>query len=250
MRLKVTVSYDGSNYCGWQTQPNGESIQNVIEEVLEKIHKEKLHITGSGRTDAKVHAYGQVFHVDSSIKMNEHEWSMAFNTNLPDDIVVRSVEIVHDEFHARFDAKWKHYTYKVNIGNYDPFKRNYELQLCKDLDVDLIKECAKLFVGTHDFSAFNGNSLEERPNQVRTIFKIDVVRNKDSLVFNFYGEGFLRYMVRMLSQTLIEVGKGRLSVERVGELLEEAVKSSAPYNASAVGLYLVKVGYSEYADEV
>lgn len=248
MRYKVTLAYDGSNYCGWQIQPNGLSVQQVVEEVISSIQKIETHIEASGRTDAKVHAKGQVFHFDTHLSMTAEQWEKALNAKLPEDMRVKHVEQVNDNFHSRFDAKWKNYDYYVNLGAYDPFERNHVLQLCRPLDVVKMKECAKCFVGCHDFTAFNANSLQERPNQVRTIYDLWIEEKGEMIIFHYYGEGFLRYMVRMITQTLIEVGKGRLTIEQVNELLQQAKKHSAPFNASAVGLYLVKVGYEEYGN--
>ena len=249
MRVKAIVSYDGSNYCGWQLQPNGFSIQEAIEMTLGKIQKIATHIEGSGRTDARVHSMGQVFHFDTQLRMTEEQWQKAINSNLPSDIRVDKVEFVSDSFHSRYDAKWKHYCYRINVGPYDLFNRHYELQLCKKLNVDLMKECCRLFIGTHDFTAFNGNSLEEMPNQVRTVYDLYIEEENNILSIHFYGEGFLRYMVRMLTQTLIEVGKERISVEQVRQILVQAEKETAPFNASAVGLYLMKVGYQNYEED-
>ena len=250
MRVKVTLAYDGSKYCGWQKQPNGISVQEVVSKTISEIQKIETIVEASGRTDARVHAKGQVFHFDTQLKMNCEQWKKAMNAKLPEDMRVQLVEEVSDSFHSRFDAKWKNYDYYVNVGEYNPFQKDYVLQFCRPLNVDLMKECAKLFVGTHDFTSFNGNSIIERPNQVRTIYNLWIEQKGDLLIFHYYGEGFLRYMVRMLTQTMIEVGKERVSLEQVKKALEEPKKQSAPYNASPVGLYLVKVGYEDYGVEV
>ena len=246
MRIKVTLAYDGSRYCGWQKQPNGVSVQEVVSKTISEIQKVETLVEASGRTDARVHAKGQVFHFDTQLKMNCDQWKKALNAKLPEDMRVQCVEEVSDSFHSRFDAKWKNYDYYVNVGDYNPFQKDYVLQFCRPLNIELMKECAKLFVGTHDFTSFNGNSIVERPNQVRTIYDLWIEKKDDLLIFHYYGEGFLRYMVRMLTQTMIEVGKERVSVEQVRKALDEPKKQSAPYNASPVGLYLVKVGYDDY----
>ncbi|MBQ2477943.1 MAG: tRNA pseudouridine(38-40) synthase TruA [Erysipelotrichales bacterium] len=246
MRYKVTVAYDGSAYCGWQVQPNGISIQSVIECVLEQITKTPTPIASSGRTDAGVHAKGQVFHFDTEARLNEEQWRKALNSLLPDDIVIRNVEKVNDQFHSRFDAVWKRYSYTSNMGEYDPFRRHYEYEYNRRLDVRAMREAAKHLVGTHNFAAFNANSLEERPNQVRTIYEITVRESKGRVVIEYTGNGFLRYMVRMMTQTLIEVGKRKIKPERVQALLENARKNSVPYNAPAEGLCLEEVGYTDY----
>ncbi|MBQ1506724.1 MAG: tRNA pseudouridine(38-40) synthase TruA [Erysipelotrichales bacterium] len=246
MRYKATVCYDGTNYCGWQVQKNGTSIQTVIEHALEVITKTPSSIASSGRTDAKVHARGQVFHFDSDANLKEDQWVKALNANLPEDIVIRSVEKADDLFHSRFDAVWKRYSYTVNMGEYDPFKRHYEYEYNRRLDVRSMREASKYLIGTHDFSAFNANSPEERPNQVRTIYEITVRESKGRVILEYVGNGFLRYMVRMMTQTLIEVGKKKIKPEKVKELLDAAKKNSVPFNAPPEGLCLEEVGYTEY----
>jgi len=246
MRYKVTVSYDGANYCGWQVQPNGVSVQSVIEEVLTRINKKKVYIVGSGRTDALVSAAGQVFHFDSEINMTEGQWLKAMNSLLPKDIRIMKVEEVNDEFHARYDAKWKKYRYTVNMGEYDVLNYKHELEYNERLDVRTMRKAASYMVGTHDFRAFNANSLQEKPNQIRTIYEIKIQERNNKLTMTFTGDGFMRYMVRMLSQTLIEVGRKRVKPERIKTLLERGNKNSIPYNAKAEGLCLVEVGYTPF----
>lgn len=248
MRMRATVGYDGSNYKGWQIQPGLPTIQQTIEQALAILQCHPTPIVSSGRTDAGVHARGQVFHFDATLMMPLDKWLYALNGKLPSDIVILQMEEADPSFHARFDAQWKHYDYLINMGTFDPFERNHMLQLCRRLDVEAMRQCSQLFVGVHNFAAFNKNTLEERPNQVREIYRIDLKQNGDVLTISYYGKGFLRFMVRMLTQTLIEVGKGRLSIERVQQLLAAAEKNSAPYNAVGHGLYLMEVGYRPYPE--
>lgn len=250
MRYKAVVAYDGTNYCGWQVQPDALSIQAVIQGALEEITKAPTGVTSSGRTDAGVHAVGQVFHFDSDLRMTPKQWTLAINSHLPADIRIRSVEKAAENFHSRYDALWKRYEYTVNTGEYDLFRRNYEYEYCRPLDVRLMRKAAACFVGTHDFSAFNANSLEERPGQVRTIYEARIRERGGRIIIRFAGSGFLRYMVRMMAQTLIEVGRKKIRPERVKELLEKAQKNSVPYNAPANGLCLIEVGYTPWQEEV
>lgn len=243
MRYKVTVAYDGSNYFGWQSQVDVVNIQDVIEEALRIIHKKEVRITGSGRTDRGVHARGQVFHFDTELNISEENWVKAFNANLPHDIRVLKVEAVSERFHARYDVVSKQYDYYLNMGEYDLFQRDYVTQVCEKLDVEKMRDAREVFLGTHDFSSFSANSFEETPDQVRTVHSIDITQQGDILRFSFLGNGFMRYMVRMMMGVLIEVGKGKLTKEDVQKILDAHSKTAHRYKAESVGLYLTKVNY-------
>jgi tRNA pseudouridine38-40 synthase len=170
MRWKATIAYNGAHYCGWQVQPNGLSVQEVVENALAKIVKSPVGAVSSGRTDAGVHAKGQVFHFDCDLNMTGEQWRLALNSLLPDDMIIRKVEEADPNFHSRFDALWKRYDYVINMGEYDPFMKDLEFEYNKRLDVRAMRTAAGYLVGTHDFTSFNANSLEERPNQTRTIY--------------------------------------------------------------------------------
>ncbi len=242
-RYKCIVAYDGSNYIGWQTQPHDITIQESLEKTIKKISGIDANVVGSGRTDAHVHARGQCFHFDTSFDLGSDMWKKALNGHLPKDIRILSCEQVSKEFHARFSAKAKHYDYLINIGEYDVFSKDYAYQCYYKLDVDKMIAVSKLFVGTHDFTAFCANTLIMNPNQVRNIFSIDFNINNDILQISFKGKGFLRYMVRMLVGTMIEVGRGRVTIEEVIKIMEEKDKTSCKFNAKPYGLYLMEVKY-------
>ena len=244
-RYKATVSYDGSNYHGWQSQQQDVTIQDTIQEVLSMIHKHPVKIVGSGRTDAGVHALKQVFHFDSELNISVDKWPLAMNSLLPKDIYIMKVESVKSTFHARFDAIGKKYCYYLNMGDYDPFMKNHVYQLGLSLNLKKMRQAADIFIGKHDFSSFCQNSFAEIPDQTRDIYGISITNVNDILCFEFVGDGFMRYMVRMLVQTLIEVGKGRLTLNSVFNMLEAHNKTVCPYNAKAEGLYLVEVYYPE-----
>ncbi|MEG0735082.1 tRNA pseudouridine(38-40) synthase TruA [Anaerorhabdus sp.] len=246
-RFKCIVSYDGSNYIGWQSQCRNNSIQEKIEAVLKRISKQDIKAVAAGRTDAKVHAYGQVFHFDTDFYLDAARWHWAINGYLPDDIRVKSIEEVKDGFHARFSVKSKQYDYVINLGEYDVCKVNYAYQCRHHLDVDQMEEASRIFVGKHDFSSFCANSLEQWPNQIREISSITFYRDGDILTISYKGKGFLRYMVRMLTATLIEVGRGRLTPADVVEMLEVKDKDVCKHNAEPQGLYLIKIEYEENA---
>lgn len=243
MRYKACVMYDGCNYSGWQIQPNARTVQDEIEKALSVLTQQTISITGAGRTDRAVHAIEQVFHFDcDKVFMN---FEKAINSQLPEDIFVTSCERVPSEFHCRFDAKWKFYSYAVNTSNYNPLQRNYAFQLCEPLDLDKMMEVSEIFIGEHDFTSFNATKVSEVEDQTRTIYSIDISENAGIISFDVVGNGFLRHMVRMIVGTLIEVGRGNLLREDVEKMLEAKDKNSVHYNAPACGLYLIKIGYDE-----
>lgn len=243
MRYKVVVSYLGKNYVGWQRQKNGISIQEKIEDSLKKVTGNNIYIVGSGRTDGKVNAYGQVFHFDSDKVLSVDKWKLAINNYLPDDIYVRSVEEVSNNFSARYCVLYKIYEYKINLGEYNIFNKDYVVKSMLNLDIDKMKEASKYFIGIHDFTSFCSNPLDKFPNQVREIFDINFSFEDDILTISFKGRGFLRYMVRMMVASLLEVGKNRKDKEFIKYLLEVKDKNALSKNAIASGLTLKRVEY-------
>ncbi|AZK44102.1 tRNA pseudouridine(38-40) synthase TruA [Erysipelothrix piscisicarius] len=243
MRFKATVQYDGSMFKGWQKQPSGRCIQTEIESVLTRINKVPIHISGSGRTDAGVHALGQVFHFDNIVNMDEKQLFRALNTLLPDDISITDIHPVHSDFHARFDVVSKTYEYRLNMGSYNLFERNYVYQYNKSLDLQAVREAMQVFIGTHDFTSFNATGLDEIENQVRTITDFDLIVAGDQLSFVVSGDGFLRYMVRMIVATCVACGSGKCTPHDINLMLKEADKNSVSYNIDACGLYLKEVNY-------
>jgi len=178
MRYKVILAYDGRNYAGFQSQKNATAIQDIVEGAIERVFSEKIRIIMSSRTDAGVHAYGQVFHFDTDKEKDEGKLKFSLNSLLPDDIHVVEVKKVSRDFHARYSVKKKTYEYLINLGEYDVFLKGRAFQCFYKLDVDLMKEGAKLFLGEHDFSSFNTSSLKEYPNQVRNITEFSITRKK------------------------------------------------------------------------
>ena len=243
MRYKVTIAYDGLNYAGFQSQKNAVAIQDIIESVIERIFSEKIRIVMSSRTDAGVHAYGQVFHFDSDIEKEERKLKFSMNSLLPDDIHVMEVKQVNKDFHARYSVKKKTYEYLINVGEYDVFLRGRAYQCFYKLDIDLMKQGAALFLGEHNFASFNTSSLKEYPNQVRTISEFSITRKKDILKIRVTSSGFLRNMVRIMVGTLIDLGRGKKTLDDIREMLEHPNKSTRRYNADPNGLYLVKIFY-------
>jgi tRNA pseudouridine38-40 synthase len=242
-RYKCTVAYIGKNYAGWQSQRNGLSVQEKIEEVLHRLTNDHIVITVSGRTDAGVNAKGQVFHFDTKLEMKPRKWMGALNGFLPDDIHIMAVEEVDVRFHARYCVRFKQYDYRINLGPYNVFNKDYAYQMPIPLDVEKMQEAAQYLIGTHDFTSFNSSSLKEYPDQVRTIRDICFEREGDVLKISFIGKGFLRYMVRMMSAQLMDVGKGKIQPEDIRKMMDARSKTAAARNAGPNGLTLQYVDY-------
>lgn len=245
MRYLATVEYNGTNFCGWQKQitSNLPSIQSEIEKVISKILNKKISIAGSGRTDAGVHALAQTFHFDSDKKIDSRKFIHGFNELISKDIVLTSIKEVSEEFHARFSAKFKVYFYRIENSKFNsPFNKDFALQLHQNLDVKKMKECAKLFVGKHNFQNFTSKKDDDY-NFVRFIERISFRQNGDFLEIELKGNGFMRYMVRMIVGNLIMVGLGKISKEEIEAELKSKTRKTTSYKAPAKGLYLKKVIY-------
>ena len=246
MRYLITFSYDGNNFFGYQKQPNKRTIQSEMEEVLKKINdNKKVEIHSSGRTDAKVHALNQKAHFDLDIKITVDKLQKGLNSLLPNDIYVKKVEEVSDEFHARFNAIGKEYIYQINLGEYNPIERNYVYQYNKKLATIEMERAMKYLEGTHSFKSFTKND-EEKDDYVRTLSQTYLLRdsrdvNKITLVF--IGTGFLRYMVRNIVGTLIEIGEGKRKSEDIINILKSEDRTKAGKTANPEGLYLKNVFY-------
>lgn len=243
MRYKCTVAYSGASYEGWQTQKKGNSVQEEIENALFQLTHQKINIMVAGRTDAKVNAYGQVFHFDTDIDMPERKWQGGINTYLSDNVYIRKVEKVNPFFHARYCVRQKQYDYRINLGEKNVFNQTYTYQCPYPINISKMKQASKYLIGTHDFSAFCSNSKEEVPNQVRTIQAIKFSKEDNVLTISFFGKGFLRYMVRMMSAQLLEVGRGRIEPIQIKQILKEKSKTKHRKNAKPEGLTLVNIDY-------
>lgn len=245
-RYFITFSYDGTNFSGYQKQHRERTIQNELEKALKEINEnKKVEVHASGRTDAKVHALNQKAHFDLDIKITKEKLKKALNSLLPEDIHIKNVEEVSDNFHARYNAKGKEYIYKINMGEYNPLERNYVYQYNNRLDVTEIERAMKYLEGTHNFKSFTKTD-EEKDDYVRTLSQTNLIRdlkdvNKITLVF--VGTGFLRYMVRNMVGTLIEVGEGKRKSEDIITILKEQNRAHAGKTAAPEGLYLKNVFY-------
>ncbi|MBT2663634.1 tRNA pseudouridine(38-40) synthase TruA [Bacillus sp. ISL-45] len=245
-RIKCTVSYDGTSFSGYQVQPGKRTVQGELEKALAKLNKGKsIRVSASGRTDAGVHARGQVIHFDSTLEIEPARWQIALNSLLPDDIAVSLVEHARPDFHARFDAAGKEYRYFLLLSKFrNPFKRNYAYQFQYELDLEVMREAARLLLGTHDFTSFCSAKTEVE-DRVRTLQEIDIFEENGLLVFRFVGDGFLYNMVRILVGTLLEVGSGRRAADSMQQLLEDQDRTQAGKTAPGHGLYLWKVFYND-----
>jgi len=243
MRIKLTVEYDGTDYCGWQIQKNGLSVQQVIEDCLYNLTSEKIKITGSGRTDAGVHAKGQVAHFDTESTIPPEKFAVALNVLLPADIKVIKSEKVSGDFNARKSTKKKTYSYTVYRSEIPrPLKERYALMTDKNLDIPAMKSAAKLFVGEHDFISFcaSGSSVK---TTVRTIYSLSVKEKGEDVIFTVTGGGFLYNMVRIIVGTLLKVGEGKASEKDIELMLSGKNRSLGGKTLPAKGLCLEKVVY-------
>lgn len=243
MIIKCTVAYDGWAYAGWQKQENALGIQEIIESALEKIHKKPTSIVASGRTDAKVHALGQVFHFESDGKIQPVSYVRALNSLLPLDIRIQSAEKAEDDFHARFSCRSKRYLYIATKNQRDPFACRTKGVLYQDLNIEKMIEACHILIGTHDFTTFSSSRIDPRKSRVKTIKMISIEKRDQDYHFLFEGNGFLRYQVRMMTGTLIEVGKETITPQDVQKMLDLKDKEACRYNASPQGLYLMEVCY-------
>ena len=246
MKYFMTFSYDGTNFNGYQKQPKKRTIQKEIEDVLKQINDNKnVNIYSSGRTDAGVHAINQKAHFEMDINISPERLLRGMNSLLPEDIYVKNVDIVNDEFHARFDAIGKEYVYKINLGEYNPIERKYVYQYCKKLDLIAMERGLKYLEGDHNFKSFT-KSDDDIEDYVRKISETSINRdNKDvnKIVITFVGTGFLRYMVRNMVGLLIDIGEGKRKPEDIIDILKLENRKFAGKTAPSCGLYLRNVFY-------
>jgi len=254
--LKFTVGYEGTEYVGWQRQSNGVSIQGCLEDTLAEIEGKPVTVVGAGRTDAGVHALGQVASVRLRHEIPPDALVRAVNARLPGDIRITNAEVVADSFHARFDATAKCYEYRLHHGEVvSPFLRRYVWHLRHHLDIARMMEAANVLVGEHDFAAFHASGGSAR-SSVRTLFRLTIhtslavccpkmePSHAETTVITVRGGGFLRHMVRVIVGTLVEVGRGRLDRQDVLRVLAEGDRRAAGPTAPPQGLVLTRVDYA------
>lgn len=239
--IKLLIEYDGTNYAGWQRQKNAVTIQQVLEKTIKKITKEDIEVIGCSRTDAGVHAKGFVanFFTDSTIPGNRFKY--AINSKLPDDIVIISSEETNFEFHSRYNSTGKTYSYTViNKEERLAIGRNYALGFNRNLDIALMKEASKYFLGTHEFDSFRKKGSSVKTTR-RTIYSLDIKQVDGKIVFTVCGDGFLYNMVRIMVGTLLNVGVGKIEPEYIKYILLAKDRTKAGKAVPANGLCLEQV---------
>ncbi len=239
MNYLITIAYDGSKFYGFQRLNELDSVQKVLEEALTKINKKEVLVKGAGRTDRGVHANGQRVSFKLDIKISPEGLKEAINSLVKPYIYVKEVLEVSDDVHARFSVKKKKYIYKINMGEYKPILTDYTYQPEYKLDIDKMKEVAKLYLGVHDFRNFVAG---EREDAQAIIYNIDFEWEDDILNIIFEGKSFYRYMVRNLVGMMIEVGRGKDKITKVEEMLNSNEEIYG-YTAPACGLYLESIEY-------
>lgn len=244
-RVKLTVAYDGTNYCGWQVQPNGVTIESELNRHLSELLKEEIHVIGASRTDAGVHARGNVAVFDTSARMPAEKISYAMNTRLPEDIRIQDSREVPGDFHPRFCNTVKTYEYKICNRRFpDPCSRLYSLFYYWDLDEKRMQQAAKHLIGTHDFTSFCTNKPEVT-DRVRTIYSLDVIPEGEMITVRVCGSGFLYNMVRIIVGTLLRVGSGMIEPDEIPAILEAKDRGRAGETARPQGLTLVEIRYPD-----
>ncbi|MCI8805014.1 MAG: tRNA pseudouridine(38-40) synthase TruA [Clostridiales bacterium] len=245
MNILLTVSYDGTNYFGWQRQKNNISVQQRLEEALSELMRKNIEVRGASRTDTGVHALGQAALLKTETSIPIGKLSYAVNSFLPDDIAVTGARLVSDEFHPQYSVIKKTYRYKIlNAEFRNPMLRNYSEFVRQPLDIEKMREACGYFIGTYDFAAFRASGSAAKTT-VRTIFDLSVERNKDIVDIMVTGNGFLYNMVRIIAGTLIYVGTDKFKPSFVKEIIASKDRIMAGKTAGASGLTLMKIYYKE-----
>ena len=242
MRYKLTISYDGSYFNGYQRQIGLPTVQGKIEEALKIIFKEDITIKSAGRTDTGVHAINQVAHFDSDINVPIKGLKKVLNKSLQPHIYIKDINIVDETFHARLSATSKEYHYYISTNEYNPLKSSYVYYYNHNIDIDKIKKAMNCFIGTHDFKSLSkGHDKEET---IRTIYSFDVAEKSGVYEFIIIGNGFLRNMVRIIMAILLKVNENKISIDDVTKIINEKNRKTAPWLAPAEGLYLFNIFYN------
>ncbi len=242
--IRLVIEYDGKDFNGWQKQPNKLNIQGEIERAIMDITKEdRIDLIASGRTDAGVHALGQIANFKTNSTIPIEKFAMAINSKVKKSIIIKSAEEVDEKFHSRYNCKQKTYRYVINNSETgSAIYRNLEYHYPIKLDVDKMKKAVKYFEGEHDFKAFRASGTGSKTS-VRKIFKADVYTDEERICIELTGSGFLYNMVRIIAGTLIDVGNGKIDVEDVPNIIKEGDRTKAGKTLPPQGLFLVKVDY-------
>ena len=234
--IKLTIEYDGKEFNGWQKQPNKLNIQGTIEKVISDITKEDIELIGSGRTDAGVHALGQVANFKTNSTIPIEKFAIAINSRLKKSIVIKKAEEVPDRFHSRYNCKQKTYRYIINNSETgSAIYRNLEYNIKMPLDVNKMQEAANYFVGEHDFTGFKASGTSSK-SSVRTIYDAKIYQNGDKIYIELTGNGFLYNMVRIIAGTLVEVGLEKIEPEKIEEIIKEGKRENPVEQVQPAGI--------------
>ncbi|TDT50400.1 tRNA pseudouridine(38-40) synthase TruA [Fonticella tunisiensis] len=241
--IKIVIEYDGTRYAGWQRQKNAMSIQEVVEDAISSLTKEDITIIGSSRTDAGVHARGQVANFFTDTKIPTEKLPQAINARLPEDITVILAEEVSDNFHARYCSRGKRYSYTILNRRAKPaYMRNYVMHCPYALDFEAMVKASRAFLGKHDFSAFRASGSSVKTS-VRTVRQLELIKDGDIIKMFIEADGFLYNMVRIIAGTLVDIGRGRIAGSEIEEIILSKDRERAGQTAPASGLCLEKVYY-------
>lgn len=237
-RFVANVSYDGHRYSGFQIQKSHLTIQGELSRIISNVNDTETLVQGASRTDAGVHALDYVFHFDTDKDLSADRWFSYLKHQLPDDISIKSIKERHPLFHSRYDVYKKRYIYKIRLGEKNPFRINYEWAI-DNLDIEVLKENLKQINGTHDFTSFCKGNPESK---MRTIYHTEMINQGNELILVFEGNGFLRYMIRIIVYALVSISQKSLD-SSISELLKEKSRTNTKKLAPACGLYLEKITY-------
>ena len=243
--IKLLIEYDGKNFAGWQTQPGKESIQGEIIKAIKAVTGEDVELNSSGRTDAGVHALGQVANFKTNTHIETSKIPYALNSKLPNSIVIKNAEEVEERFHSRYNCKKKTYRYIINNNEFPSALNRYrEFHMPMPLDFDEMKKAISYFEGTHDFAGFKSSGGAPKKTTERTIYKADIKKTKDDrIIIELTGDGFLYNMVRIISGTILDVGLGKINSKDIPKIIESKDRKKAGKTLPPHGLYLVNVSY-------
>lgn len=248
LKYKITLAYDGTEFGGWQIQKNAISIQALVQQALSTVLRTPTPVTAAGRTDAGVHARGQVAHFTSGLPLNLSRLQNSLNGLLPHEIRILQIEKVPFNFHARYSAISKEYHYHLHLDRVmDPFKRLYATHILTPLNLSLMQEAQQLFLGTHDFTTFANEASEGSAsrNPIRTLKRLEMVEEPGGIRLEFEGDGFLYKMVRNLTGTLLDVGRKKIAPESIPLLLKAKDRKLASAAAPPHGLFLMRIEYPQ-----
>ena len=244
-RVMLEIAYDGTNYCGWQVQPNGITVQEVINQKLSELLKEPIETIGASRTDAGVHALGNVAVFDTSARMPGEKISYALNQRLPEDIRIQMSKEVEPDFHPRYRNSRKTYEYRILNKKFPvPTKRLYSHFTYLPLDVEKMRKAGEYLLGEHDFKSFCGAGAQVKTT-VRTIYDFQIKKEDDEICMRITGSGFLYKQVRNMVGTLLKIGNGRMPIDQIDRILESGDRSLAGPTAASNGLYLKEIIYDD-----